>query len=59
MHSSIADPVAALVMGALPPLALLLVNGRPVVERGNLTTVNEDRIAQACAKAARELASRV
>ncbi|MFC8448041.1 8-oxoguanine deaminase [Kitasatospora sp. NPDC057223] len=59
MHSSIADPVAALTLGALPPLALLLVNGNAVVERGNLTTVNEDRIAQACARAARELAARV
>ncbi len=31
-HSSIEDKVAALVLGSLPPLALLLVNGRPVVE---------------------------
>ncbi|GAA2998565.1 8-oxoguanine deaminase [Kitasatospora albolonga] len=58
MHSSIADPVAALTFGALPPLALLLVNGNPVVEKGLLTTVNEDRIAQNAARAARELASR-
>ncbi|MFI9272745.1 8-oxoguanine deaminase [Kitasatospora sp. NPDC052896] len=58
MHSSIADPVAALTMGALPPLALLLVNGNAVVEKGNLTTVNEDRIAQNCARAAKELAAR-
>ncbi|WP_405007218.1 8-oxoguanine deaminase [Kitasatospora purpeofusca] len=58
MHSSIADPVAALALGALPPLALLLVNGNAVVEKGRLTTVNEDRIAQACARAAKELAAR-
>ncbi|MFI6443904.1 8-oxoguanine deaminase [Kitasatospora sp. NPDC050543] len=58
MHSSIADPVAALTLGALPPLALLLVNGNAVVEKGNLTTVNEDRIAQDCARAAKELAAR-
>ena len=58
MHSSIADPVAALTLGALPPLTLLLVNGRPVVEKGQLTTVNEDRIAKAAADAAKELASR-
>ncbi|MGW4649749.1 8-oxoguanine deaminase [Kitasatospora sp. NPDC004289] len=58
MHSSIADPVAALTFGALPPLALLLVNGNAVVEKGLLTTVNEDRIAQNAARAARELASR-
>ncbi|MFC1403689.1 MULTISPECIES: 8-oxoguanine deaminase [Streptacidiphilus] len=58
MHSSIADPIAALTLGALPPLTLLLVNGRPVVENGHLTTVNEDRIAKAAADAAKELASR-
>ncbi|MFB7667356.1 8-oxoguanine deaminase [Kitasatospora sp. NPDC056138] len=58
MHSSIADPVAALTLGALPPLATLFVNGNAVVEKGNLTTVNEDQIALACARAAKELASR-
>ncbi|GAA1118393.1 MULTISPECIES: 8-oxoguanine deaminase [Kitasatospora] len=58
MHSSIADPVAALTMGALPPLAVLFVNGNAVVEKGVLTTVDEDRIALACARAAKELASR-
>ena len=30
-HADIADPVAALVLGAPPPLELLLVQGRPVV----------------------------
>ncbi|WP_431681715.1 8-oxoguanine deaminase [Kitasatospora sp. KL5] len=59
MHSSIADPVAALTLGALPPLAVLFVNGNAVVEKGVLTTVDEDRIALACARAAKELASRV
>ncbi len=58
MHSSIADPVAALALGALPPLAVLFVNGNAVVEKGQLTAVNEDRIAQACARAAKELAAR-
>ncbi|WP_030265485.1 8-oxoguanine deaminase [Streptomyces sp. NRRL B-24484] len=58
MHSSIADPVAALTMGALPPLAVLFVNGNAVVEKGVLTTVDEDRIALACARAAKDLASR-
>ncbi|MED7951978.1 8-oxoguanine deaminase [Streptomyces sp. BE303] len=58
MHSSIADPVAALTLGALPPLSVLFVNGNAVVEKGQLTTVNEDRIARACARAARELAAR-
>ena len=59
LHSSIADPVAALVMGALPPLTLLLVNGRAVVEEGRLALADESRIARACAAAAKELASRV
>lgn len=59
MHSSIADPVAALTLGAPPPLAVLFVNGNAVVEKGTLTTVNEDQIALACARAAKELASRV
>ncbi|MCD0481459.1 8-oxoguanine deaminase [Streptacidiphilus sp. ASG 303] len=59
MHSSIADPVAALVMGALPPLSLLLVGGRPVVEDGHLVRADEEAVAKACAAAARELASRV
>ncbi|MFI2606814.1 8-oxoguanine deaminase [Kitasatospora sp. NPDC018619] len=58
MHSSIADPVAALTFGALPPLSVLFVNGNAVVEKGQLTTVNEDRIARDCARAARELAAR-
>jgi len=58
MHSSIADPIAALTFGALPPLATLFVNGNAVVENGILTTVNEDQIALACARAAKELASR-
>ncbi|MER7756128.1 8-oxoguanine deaminase [Kitasatospora sp. NPDC097643] len=58
MHSSIADPVAALTFGALPPLAVLFVNGNAVVEKGQLTTVNEDRIARDCARAAKELAAR-
>ena len=44
-HSSIADPVAALVLGGPPPLELLLVNGVPVVERGGLSTADLTAIA--------------
>jgi hypothetical protein len=33
LHSTIADPVAALALGAPPPLTLLLVNGWPAVRR--------------------------
>ncbi|MFJ4674710.1 8-oxoguanine deaminase [Kitasatospora sp. NPDC088783] len=58
LHSSIADPVAALVLGALPPLTALFVNGNPVVENGRLTTADEDRIALTAARAARDLAAR-
>ncbi|HEY2044652.1 MAG TPA: 8-oxoguanine deaminase [Jatrophihabitans sp.] len=44
-HADIADPVAALVLGAAPPLQLLLVDGRPVVEAGALRTVDADSLA--------------
>ena len=50
-HAGIADPVAALVLGARPPLELLLINGRLVVEHDELTTVDE-RAATEAAKAA-------
>ncbi len=45
-HVDIADPVAALVLGAPPPLELLLVHGRTVVEQDHLVTLDEDRIAR-------------
>ncbi|HEV2783732.1 MAG TPA: 8-oxoguanine deaminase [Actinophytocola sp.] len=44
-HAGIADPVAALVLGALPPLALLLVGGRTVVEDGEIAGVSEVDVA--------------
>ncbi|WP_432936207.1 8-oxoguanine deaminase [Kribbella sp. CA-253562] len=44
-HAGIADPVAALVLGAPPPLELLLVNGRPVVEHDTVVTVDESVVA--------------
>ena len=40
-HAGIPDPVAALVLGTPPPLDLLLVNGRPVVEHDTVLTVDE------------------
>lgn len=55
-HSSIADPVAALVLGAAAPVTLSLVGGRPVVEEGRLTTVDEDAIARSTREEARRLA---
>ncbi|WP_367130816.1 MULTISPECIES: 8-oxoguanine deaminase [Streptomyces] len=55
-HSSIADPVAALVLGAPAPVTLSLVNGRPVVEHGRLVTADEDDIARGARAEARRLA---
>jgi cytosine/adenosine deaminase-related metal-dependent hydrolase len=55
-HSTIADPVAALVLGAPAPLTLLLVGGREVVEDGRLTTVDEDAVARTARDEARRLA---
>jgi cytosine/adenosine deaminase-related metal-dependent hydrolase len=54
-HIDIRDPVAALVLGAPPPLELLLVQGRPVVEHGRLVTADEDEVATAASAANRRL----
>jgi cytosine/adenosine deaminase-related metal-dependent hydrolase len=54
-HAGIADPVAALVLGARPPLELLLVNGRPVVEQDRLVTVDEPTATAAATRAAARL----
>jgi cytosine/adenosine deaminase-related metal-dependent hydrolase len=55
-HSSIADPVIALVFGAAAPVTLSLVNGKTVVEAGHLTTVDEDAIARSARDEAQRLA---
>jgi cytosine/adenosine deaminase-related metal-dependent hydrolase len=55
-HSSIADPVIALVFGAAAPVTLSLVNGRTVVEDNHLTTVDEDAIARSARGEAQRLA---
>jgi cytosine/adenosine deaminase-related metal-dependent hydrolase len=47
-HADVHDPVAALVLGAPPPLDLLLVDGKPVVEQGRVVTVDTDAIAREC-----------
>ena len=54
-HADIDDPVAALVLGAPPPLRLLLVDGRAVVEDGAVVTVDEATVAKACATAHQNL----
>ncbi|OEV06429.1 hydroxydechloroatrazine ethylaminohydrolase [Streptomyces nanshensis] len=55
-HSTIEDPVAALVLGAAAPVTLSLVGGRTVVEDGRLTTADEDLIAREARNEARRLA---
>jgi cytosine/adenosine deaminase-related metal-dependent hydrolase len=57
-HADIVDPVAALVLGAPPPLKLLLVNGRAVVEDDRVSTVDESELAGEVAAASRTLLSR-
>ncbi|MFJ3890716.1 8-oxoguanine deaminase [Streptomyces rubrogriseus] len=55
-HSSIADPVAALVLGAPAPVTASFVNGRQIVEDGRLLTVDEDAVARSTRDEARRLA---
>lgn len=57
-HADIEDKVAALVLGAPPPLELLVVNGRTVVERGRLVTVDDADLAREAAAANRTLMAR-
>ncbi len=55
-HAGIADPVAALVFGPPAPLALVLVNGEPVVEHNSLRRVDENELAGRVRAASRRLA---
>jgi cytosine/adenosine deaminase-related metal-dependent hydrolase len=57
-HIDIADPVAALVLGAQPPLELLLVNGEPVVEKDRLVTIDEETTASEVKSASERLLAR-
>ena len=57
-HAGLADPVAALALGSAPPLELLLVNGRPVVERDRLVRVDEEALARDARAASRTLLDR-
>lgn len=56
-HASIADPVAALVLGAPAPVTASFVNGRQIVADGRLLTADEDAIAQATRTEAHRLAN--
>jgi len=58
-HADVADPVAALLLGSPPPLDLLLVDGKPVVEQGRVVTVDTDEIARACTAVHRSLLEKV
>ncbi|WP_320776760.1 8-oxoguanine deaminase [Streptomyces sp. CRN 30] len=55
-HASIADPVAALVLGAAAPVTASFVGGRQIVEDGRLLTVDEDAVARATRDESRRLA---
>ncbi|MFV0632566.1 8-oxoguanine deaminase [Demequina sp.] len=58
-HAGIADPVAALGLGAMPPLARLIVQGRTVVEDGALVRVDEADVAARVTRASAVLQSRL
>jgi cytosine/adenosine deaminase-related metal-dependent hydrolase len=57
-HAGISDPVAALVLGSVPPLALLLVGGEPVVTDGKVHGVDEQALAVELRAASQRLVSR-
>jgi cytosine/adenosine deaminase-related metal-dependent hydrolase len=58
-HAGIADPVAALVLASAPPLAALLVAGRPIVADGALLTTSLPDASRALVAASRRLLSEV
>ncbi|WP_137845332.1 8-oxoguanine deaminase [Microbacterium sp. 2FI] len=58
-HAGILDPVAALGLGAMPPLKRLFVGGRVLIEDQTLVTTDEDALARGVAAASRELAERL
>ncbi|MFF4754578.1 8-oxoguanine deaminase [Streptomyces sp. NPDC002514] len=55
-HASIADPVAALVLGAAAPVTASFVNGRQIVADGRLLHVDEDAVARSTRAEAQRLA---
>lgn len=57
-YAGIDDPIAALVLGSPPPLALLLVGGRTVVRDGELVTADARDIAAKLRAAHRRLIER-
>lgn len=57
-HAGIADPVAALGLGSLPPVRLSMVQGVPIVRFGGLLKGDERAIAARVTAAAAELTRR-
>jgi len=57
-HADLDDPVVALVLGPTPPLALLTVEGRVVVEDGELRTTSEQQAVADLVAARRRLLAR-
>jgi cytosine/adenosine deaminase-related metal-dependent hydrolase len=57
-HAGIEDPVAALVLGSAPPVALLTVRGQVVVRDARITTVDPDAATAAGVQATRTLLAR-
>lgn len=57
-HAGIEDPVAALVLGSAPPLELLTVGGRRVVESERLCTVDEMAVTADLARASAAVKAR-
>jgi cytosine/adenosine deaminase-related metal-dependent hydrolase len=55
VHTGISDPVAALVFGPTPRVELLLVNGRAVVEDGELKTADAEMVARELSTASKRL----
>jgi cytosine/adenosine deaminase-related metal-dependent hydrolase len=57
-HAGVADPVASLVLGPQPLVELLLVDGRIVVEGGELATADVEAIAGELRAASERIVSR-
>jgi cytosine/adenosine deaminase-related metal-dependent hydrolase len=55
VHTGISDPVAALAFGPAPRVELLLVNGRAVVEGGELKTADAEMVAGELSTASKRL----
>jgi hypothetical protein len=57
-HADAVHPVAALVLGAAPPIELLMAGGRTVVEQDHAITVDEHEVTQSAVRAHRTLLAR-